>query len=121
VNQHISISQTRDKETKTKTRQESKRELHRGFHLPGRSASFGAIRSLMTDCNKYETQRSLHGRGGMKKGGDYRVRSRVLRLGAVVRERDKKTKYIGRDATLGCNPGVCVCVLFFSWYNVWMG
>ena len=34
-------------------------------------------------------------------------------------ERDDKTKYIGRDATLGC--ATQVCVLFFSWYNVWMG
>lgn len=33
---------------------------------------------------------------------------RVLRLG----ERETKTKYIGRDATLGATQ-VCVCVLFF--------
>ena len=37
----------------------------------------------------------------------------------IAVERDEKTKYIGRDATLGCATQVCVCFFFLGTMYGW--
>lgn len=82
--------------------------------VAGRSASFGAIRSLMTDCNKYETY--AQERGGNEKGvGRTIVCGACIAVGERERDGKKKPHILERIATVH-NPSVCVCG-----YNVWMG